>query len=191
VKLERSSLRILLAGLLFGAGLGVLILFGFGGASERLGLGKPQMAGAALESPQVGSPAPDFELETLDGERVSLSGLRGRPVLINFWATWCGPCVIEMPNIQEYYEKYPGEFAVLAVNGDEPLREVQKFVEDMGLTFDILLDPGSKVQSLYKLRGFPTSFLVDAEGKILVHHIGTLSEKQLDEYLLKVGVGNP
>jgi peroxiredoxin len=139
--------------------------------------------------PQVGSKAPDFELMDLSGEQVRLSDQRGRPVLINFWATWCAPCVLEMPNIQKYYERYPGEFVVLAINAGESPEVVKRFVADMGLTFDILLDPGGKIQELYRLQGYPTSFFLDAEGRIQAQHIGMLTEAQLEDNLMKVGVG--
>jgi peroxiredoxin len=94
-----------------------------------------------------------------------------------------------MPNIQKYYERYPGDFSVLAVNADEPELTVKRFVEDMGLSFDILLDPGGDVQSLYQIRGYPTSYFVDGEGVIRVQHIGFLTEDQLADYLSQVGVG--
>ncbi len=137
----------------------------------------------------VNAPAPDFELENLAGVRVRLSERQGKPVIINFWATWCAPCVLEMPNIRKFYEKYPGQFDVLAVNADEPRLDVEHFVEDMSLTFDVLLDPGGKTQQLYKIRGYPTSFIVDAQGIIRAQHIGLLTEDNLKDYLLKVGVG--
>jgi peroxiredoxin len=94
-----------------------------------------------------------------------------------------------MPNIRKFYEKYPGQFDVLAVNADEPRPDVERFVDDMGLTFDVLLDPGGKTQQLYQIRGYPTSFIVDAQGIIRVQHIGLLTEDNLKDYLLKVGVG--
>ena len=136
-----------------------------------------------------GASAPDFELTGLTGEPVSLRDQRGKPVLLNFWATWCAPCVLEMPNIQKFYEDYPGEFQVLAINADEPELKIQRFVEDMGLTFEILLDPGGKIQSLYQIRGYPTSYFIDAQGEIRAQHTGSLSEDQLADYLLLVGVG--
>jgi len=133
--------------------------------------------------------APDFELENLEGERIRLSQLRGKPVVLNFWATWCAPCVIEMPKIQRSFEKFPGQFHVLAVNADESRLKVDRFVEDIGITFDVLLDPGGAIQDLYRIRGYPTSYIVDAEGIIRIEHIGTLTADQLSEYLLEVGVG--
>lgn len=136
----------------------------------------------------IGASAPDFKLSGLSGESVSLSDQRGKPVILNFWATWCAPCVIEMPNIQKFYENNPDEFQVLAVNADEPERTVRQFVDDMGLTFKVLLDPGGKIQSLYQIRGYPTSYFIDAQGKIRAQHTGSLTEDQLANYLLLVGV---
>ncbi len=137
----------------------------------------------------VGGRLPDFELANINGERVRLSQRLGKPLIINFWATWCAPCVIEMPNIQKYYNRYEGEFDVLAVNADEPAGPVRSFVDDMGLTFDILLDPGGEIQLLYQIRGYPTSLFVDTDGIIRAQHIGLLTEDQLEGYLAQVGVG--
>lgn len=143
--------------------------------------------GVAVAS--INTRAPDFELENLNGERIRLSQLRGKPVVLNFWATWCAPCVIEMPIIQRSYEKYPGQFHVLAINADEPHLKVERFVEDIGLTFEVLLDPGGAIQELYQIRGYPTSYFVDAEGIIRNTHIGTLTADQLSDYLIEFGVG--
>ncbi|MCI0521059.1 MAG: TlpA family protein disulfide reductase [Chloroflexi bacterium] len=139
---------------------------------------------------RISGRAPDFELETTAGTTVRLSELRGQPVVINFWATWCGPCVIEMPNFQKYYEDiYPGKFIVLAVNADEEPVEVKRYTEAMGLTFDILLDPGGLIQELYQIRGYPTTYFVDAKGIVQAQAIGGLDEDQLADYLRQVGVG--
>jgi thiol-disulfide isomerase/thioredoxin len=140
-------------------------------------------------APVVGARSPDFELVSLDGEHVSLSEKQGKPLLLNFWATWCTPCVVEMPNIEKYYQLYPGEFTVLAINADEPELAVQRFAQEMDLSFEVLLDPGGKIQSLYRISGYPTSFFVDAEGVIRAQHIGSLTEDQLEGYLVQVGVG--
>jgi thiol-disulfide isomerase/thioredoxin len=186
---SRNPILILIGGLLVGAGLGMMILLWTGFGERWLGGGTPSLGGGSVPSAAVDQPAPDFELETLSGESLRLSELRGRPVLINFWATWCAPCVLEMPTIEKYYDQYSQQFSVLAVNNDEPAGEVANFVQEMGLSFDILLDPGAKVQNLYRLRGYPTSIVVDAEGILRVQHIGPLSERQLEGYLSKVGVG--
>jgi peroxiredoxin len=94
-----------------------------------------------------------------------------------------------MPNIEKYVEKYPGRFYVLAVNADEARFDVEQFVQDMGLTFEILLDPGGKIQESYQIQAYPTSYFVDAKGVIRAQHVGLLSEDQLADYLYQVGVG--
>lgn len=184
-----TTFIILLAGLLVGVGLAALLLFGFGLGDRLLGGWRTGLEGGAVQSPALDQPAPDFVLETLAGGQVRLSDLRGQPVLINFWATWCGPCVLEMPLIEKFSRQYPEEFKVLAVNAGEGRAAIQPFVDELGLTFDILLDPENRLQSLYRLRGYPTSFIVDADGVIRVHQIGPFSEAQLEEYLHQVGVG--
>jgi peroxiredoxin len=141
------------------------------------------------QGPVEGGMAPDFEAESLSGETVKLSDFRGHPVLINFWATWCIPCEIEMPAIQARYETYSPELVVLAVDFDEPRELVEDFVYELDLTFNVLLDPGGSVQQLYRVRGYPTSVFVDAEGVIQKIHIGLMTEKQLDENLAWIGLG--
>ena len=183
----RGFWALIAAGLLVGAAIGVILLFGFPQISSGSG-------GAGLEAleiaPVKGARAPDFTLQRVDGERLSLSGYRGRPVLINFWATWCAPCRIEMPFLQSRYEKYAESHGlkILAVDFDESQPEVQAFAERFALTFDVLLDPGGDVQGLYQIRGYPSSYFVDAQGVVRVVHIGVMSEDQLDKNLEKIGV---
>ena len=133
--------------------------------------------------PNVGSPAPDFELESLTGERLKLSSKRGIPVVINFWATWCAPCVLEMPGIERTYAKYPGKFSVIAVNAGESSFRVHQFAKDIGITFDVLMDPDNKIQQLYKVSGYPTTFILDSRGIIRVKYVGSLDEDQLVKYI--------
>ena len=137
-------------------------------------------------APEVGALAPDFTLQTVKGDEISLSDLRGQVVLINFWATWCAPCRLEMPAIQARYNR--GGFAVLAVNFDEDPEKVQGFMEKLGLSFPALLDPGGEIQNLYRVRGYPTSFFIDEKGVIQIFHIGQMDEVELDEYLVQMGV---
>lgn len=141
-------------------------------------------------SPMQGGLAPDFTLQTVDGESVQLTSLKGRPVLINLWATWCAPCRLEMPHIQDRFDLYREEgLVVLAVNFDESPEQVKTFRDELGLTFDLLLDPGAQVQQLYLNRSYPASFFIDAEGVIQVHHLGVMTGGQLDENLAAIGVG--
>ncbi len=139
-------------------------------------------------APVRGSLAPNFELSDISGEQVSLSDLRGRVVLINFWATWCGPCRVEMPALQSRYERYRPDLAVLAVDFDEPEDLVRDFAQEFGLTFNVLLDPGAAIQTLYQVRGYPTSVFVDEQGVIRIIHIGIMADSQLDGYLAEMGL---
>lgn len=175
----------LLAGAVLGLVLGGMIVFltPLGdNLLSRIGVAVP------LQSPTQGSLAPDFELVSLSGAGVRLMELRGKPVLLNFWATWCAPCVLEMPNIQKFYERYPGQFEVLAINADEPAFEVQQFVAEIGVTFPVLLDPAGDIQELYRIRGYPMSFFLDSDGRIQIQHIGMLQEDQIKDYLAKMGI---
>jgi peroxiredoxin len=185
-----KNLFMLAAGLLVGTGLGLLILVIY----WRMEPGESILegglrAGVSLPAPIVGSPAPDFELELLDGQYTTLSNYRGQPVLLNFWATWCGPCEVEMPFFQSQYEQHGSNFSILAINNAEQAHRVQQFVDRHALTFPVLLDQDASVQKLYQVRGYPTSLLVDAEGIIRVYHVGVMSEKQLSKYLQELGVG--
>ena len=178
------------AGLLIGAGLGVLIL-----AASGLGNGiffaenQAAQADVQLQAPVSDSLAPNFRLENLSGDKVQLIDLRGKTVLVNFWATWCLPCEQEMPLLEEYYQRYSPDLVVLAVNADEPPEVVKSFVDNLQLTFEILLDPGSRIDHLYQVRAFPTTIFIDKDGMIRFRHIGLLQEKQLSAYLEKIGVG--
>jgi len=122
-----------------------------------------------IPAPQKGFLAPDFTLETLAGENITLSDLRGHAVLINLWASWCPPCRAEMPDMQQAYEDYEERgFTILAINAtnQDSLSAAEDFVKDHNLTFPILLDSKGEVSRLYQLRSLPTSYFVDAEGII-------------------------
>lgn len=139
-------------------------------------------------APVEGSRAPDFRLRTLDGDIVQLSDYRGQVVLVNFWATWCAPCRQEMPDIQQRFEE--GNFAVLAVNFNEDPELVSAFVDELGLSFPVLLDPGAAIQKVYQVRGYPTSFFIDEEGVIRIMHLGIMDAATLDANLQAMGVLN-
>lgn len=180
-------------GVLFGLAIGVVILM-------RLPL---QPAPILIETEEVdqfieeqtednalpfrGYLAPDFELTDLEGDIHRLSDFRGKVVLLNFWATWCGPCRREMTTFQAQLEKSEGEgLAILAVNNDESEDLIRFFIDGLDLTFPILLDPGAKVQELYRVQRYPASFFVDPDGVIRFIHLGLLTDKQLDDYLVRI-----
>ncbi len=141
-------------------------------------------------APEVGAVAPEFSLQSVSGDKVTLSAQRGKVTLINFWATWCPPCRAEMPGIQDRYERYQPDLTVLAIDNAEPLDLVLAFQEEYGLTFDMLLDLDASVQRTYQIRGYPTSMFVDENGVIQIVHIGLMTETQLDAYLTQLGVAD-
>jgi peroxiredoxin len=126
----------------------------------------------------TGTVAPEFAYASIDGDQVSLSDFRNdKVVLVNVWATWCGPCVVEMPSMQRLYESLKGEdFEILAVSVDAPFGQVdfagrpggdlRGFTEDLGLTFPILHDPDNSISELYQTTGVPESFIVGKDGVI-------------------------
>lgn len=137
----------------------------------------------------VGNPAPDFALQDLQGRTVRLSDLRGRPVLINFWATWCGPCRKEMPELQRFYARYGDQMELLGVDLAEPRERVEAFVRQGGYGWTFVLDSSGRVAEQYLVMGLPTSFFVDAEGIVRARHIGPMTYRQMEQYAAQAGLG--
>lgn len=122
-----------------------------------------------------GGPTPRLELTALDGRPYRLENSRGKVVLVNFWATWCGPCREEMPSIERLKEKLAGRpFEALAVNLDEPEARVRAFMSRTGLNLVVLLDPGRKAAKAWNARILPASFIVGPDGQIRYNAIGDL-----------------
>jgi len=141
----------------------------------------------ARRAAKVGEPAPDFTLPTPDGETVTLSDLRGRPVLLNFWATWCPPCKIEMPDIEDLYQKYKDQgFTVIAIDQQESPEAVQQYFEELGLSFQPVIDSTGEIFSLYHVVAIPTSYFIDAEGIVRVQHRGIMTRDQMEGYASQV-----
>jgi peroxiredoxin len=114
-----------------------------------------------------------FSLATLDGSTTALSDYRGSWVLLNFWATWCGPCVAEMPSMERLYGQFKDDgLVIVGVNQQESVDEVAAFVAERGLTFPILLDSNGRVGSRYGVRGIPTTYLIDPSGRVLGSKVG-------------------
>ena len=126
----------------------------------------------------VGNVAPDFQLQNLDGQSITLSDLKGNPVLINFWATWCGPCVSEMPHLQEIHNEWSDRgLIVLAINWGESASEVEQFLQAHNLSLPVLLDTKKVVAQKYGIRAFPTTFFINKDGIIQVKVIGAFPDK--------------
>ena len=120
-----------------------------------------------------GQMAPPFELPLVDGGSISLATLRGRVVVLNFWATWCKPCEDEMPAMQRLHAALAGpDFELVAVSVDASRDDVVKYRDRLGLTFPIALDPDKRVAEAYQSFRYPESYLIDREGRILSRYIG-------------------
>ena len=130
----------------------------------------------------------DFTLTDLDGHPWTLSALKGKVVLVNFWATWCPPCRKEMPDMGTLYNrfKYQG-FVILAISNEE-IKTVKPFISQHNVPYTILLDPGNKVGSLYNIQGIPNSFVYDRDGKLVATAIDMRTEGQLLAMLAKAGL---
>ena len=137
--------------------------------------------------PLRGHPAPDFTLQTLEGEMLRLSDLQGKAVVLNFWATWCPPCQAEMPELQAAYEAYaPGGLVVLGVNQAEDRATVQNFVNERGLTFPVVLDENYAAAQQYQVSSLPTTFFIDREGIIREIVIGQMNTALLKQQLQSI-----
>lgn len=145
-------------------------------------------SGNEATAPIIGAHAPDFTTETLDGKTVNLKSLRGKPVVLNFWATWCPPCRAEMPMLQQAYDSHKGQYTMLAVNDGEPTNQVQAFIQEKGFTFTVLLDPGQRIVRKYQIQGFPTTFFIDSQGVIRYMHVGMLTPSTLASGLKSIGI---
>ena len=158
----------------------------------RLVLAAALAMGATLESGAVApaTAAPDFTLRTMGGPNLRLQEQRGRVVLINFWATWCGPCRQEMPHLNRLYEKYRASgFVLLGVNVDDDKRNAVDVAAKLGLKFPVLLDTDKKVSRLYELSTMPSTVLIDRDGRVRAIHRGyqsgveDLYDKQIRDLL--------
>ncbi|MBI3943624.1 MAG: redoxin domain-containing protein [Chloroflexi bacterium] len=129
---------------------------------------------------EVGNLAPDFELAGLDGKTHRLSEFRGRPVLLNFWATWCGPCQEEMPAISKKYEDYKDQdFIVLAIDVNESPDLARPYARRYNLPFLFLDDHDGQVSNTYRIRGLPTSIFIDPDGIVQMRVLGSMSENRI------------
>ena len=121
----------------------------------------------------AGSTLVDFSLSDLQGKTVRLSDFRGQVVLVNTWATWCPPCRSEMPGINAYYQSHRSAgFIVLAINAGETTQQAADFAQELGLAFPVLMDPDESLVDKLQIDSFPTSVLLDRQGKIRGVHIG-------------------
>lgn len=126
-----------------------------------------------------GMEAPNFELLNLNDQKISLNDFRGKKVLINFWASWCPPCIEEMPDIQKLHTEYGDEIIILALNIGESKSTAASFMADNNLNFRVLLDKDKEIARNYIVRGIPTSYFLDENGVITDRIVGVLNYEKM------------
>ncbi|MGG1397077.1 redoxin domain-containing protein [Bacillus salipaludis] len=139
----------------------------------------------ASDGLKVGAKAPDFELKTLAGDKIKLSDLRGKKVMLNFWATWCPPCKAEMPAMEKFYKEKDKDLVILAVNID-PQLDVKGFVNKNNITFPILLDADDHVNETYQILSIPTTYFINRKGIIENKFTGGMELAQMKQFANKL-----
>ncbi|WP_026576413.1 redoxin domain-containing protein [Bacillus sp. UNC438CL73TsuS30] len=139
----------------------------------------------AQDGLKVGAQAPNFELKTLAGDKIKLSDLRGKKVMLNFWATWCPPCKAEMPAMEKFYKEKDKDLVILAVNID-PQLDVKGFVNKNKITFPILLDADDHVNETYQILSIPTTYFINRKGIIENKFTGGMELAQMKQFANKL-----
>ncbi|MGA2369901.1 MAG: TlpA disulfide reductase family protein [Candidatus Korobacteraceae bacterium] len=144
---------------------------------------------AKLEADDQRRQQADFTLTDLQGKSWTLKDLRGKVVLVNFWATWCPPCRKEMPDLEALYKRFQDQgFVILSISEDEETDKVQPFIAERNISYPILLDPGQKVNNMFKVDGIPKSFVYDRDGKLVAQSIDMRTQRQFLEMLAQAGL---
>ena len=141
-------------------------------SAPETAMGK-RLSSLGFQTPTADLPAVDFSLKDLSGQQ-NLSSYAGKLVFLNFWATWCGPCRAEIPSMEELYLELQNQgFVIVALNSQETDEQVADFVENVGMSFPVLLDTGGRVGAAYSIRAIPTTYIIDPQGYILGRMVGT------------------
>ena len=142
-------------------------------SAPETAMGK-RLSSLGFQTPTADLPAVDFSLKDLSGQDQNLGSYAGKVIFLNFWATWCGPCRAEIPSMEELYLELGNEgFVIIAVNSQEAGEQVAGFVENIGMSFPVLLDTDGRVGAAYSVRAIPTTYIVDPRGYILGRMVGT------------------
>jgi thiol-disulfide isomerase/thioredoxin len=166
------------------AGFGVcgLALIGAGVYEGFFSGRPPQDLGGISGGPLIGQPAPDFSVGGVAGAPIRLSALRGKPLLLNFWATWCIPCRQELPALQRFAGDQDGRWSVLGLDELENAKDVRAFAGPLGVTYPLAVDGDGSIAQRYRVQGLPTSFVIDAQGIIRQTHLGALDAATLSAW---------
>jgi len=147
-----------------------------------------KLAMTKLEGDDAARAGADFTLTDLQGKSWTLRELRGKVVLVNFWATWCQPCRKEMPDLDALYKRFKDQGLVILAIDDEDATKIKPFLTERPVTYPVLLDTGRKVNDLFRIDGIPKSFVYDREGKLVAQSIDMRTQKQFLEMLSKAGL---
>jgi cytochrome c biogenesis protein CcmG/thiol:disulfide interchange protein DsbE len=171
----------LLVGLLAALALGVVLV------AALLSAGGTR-TGVPTHELEVGALAPDFELTNVNtGQSVTLSSFRGRPVWVNFWATWCPPCKAELPIIKQKYDKYKGQgLAIIGIDMQENPNQVRDYIKSNGYDWTFVVDSDGKITNRFFTEGIPNLVFIDAKGVVQAVHVGDLDGRAMEELLGKV-----
>jgi len=162
---------------------GLALTTGRGGELPR---GRTASVALDQNSPLVGKRLPGLHLTDLDGHPVSVDRLRGRPVLLNYWATWCIPCRAEMPEIQHEASVWGAKVAIVGVDDGEDSATISSFIRDIGVTYTIWRDPTGEVERLLKAPGLPFTIFLDREGTVRRVFLGQMTRDYIDARLREV-----
>jgi thiol-disulfide isomerase/thioredoxin len=143
---------------------------------------------ARLEGDDLARAQADFTLSDLEGKSWTLRDLRGKVVLVNFWATWCPPCRKEMPDLDSLYKKFKDQGLVILAIDDEEVAKIKPYLAEHPVTYPILLDPGRKANEVFRIDGIPKSFVYDREGKLVAQSIDMRTQRQFLEMLSQAGL---
>lgn len=163
----------------------LFIIFLLSSALPLYSCHKEEMKAAPKPKPM---PAPAFTIANLTGKQVSLADYKGKPLLINIWATWCAPCVAELPELQHLHESRKDTLTLVEINYKEPHDTVAAFIKDNNYTMDVLLDEKGDVGQEYQMFGLPTSYFVDSAGVIQHIYMGDMTKEIINDGLKKIGV---
>ena len=150
----------------------------------------PQLAAAMakLAADDEARQSADFTLADLQGKSWSLKALRGKVVMVNFWATWCQPCRREMPDLETLYQRFKGQGLVILGISDEESPKVKELLAEQKVSYPILLDPGRKVNDVFRIEGIPKNFVYDRNGKLVAQSIDMRTQKQFLAMLAQAGL---
>lgn len=183
--MKKSLFSILIIGVLIAI---VIVNFWDSNKNEKEVISaKEEIPGVDLSEVQIGNPAPDFALLTLEGEKITLSDYQGKKVILNFWATWCPPCKAEMPHMQSFYEKNKENgIEIIAVNLTKAEKhgkdKIADFIKEYGLTFPVPLDEDGSIGMQYQAFSMPTSYIIDTKGIITQKIIGPMDEAMMETF---------